>query len=142
MKTAEIRPFDTSSPASRLPASDEIARIIVAAKHFGLALQPWDGKTTELEIRLPAMVVIEGRLLTPDRRPAGDVVVKSTWLTQGSDFYEIVDQFLDEKDYPPYWPKPVRSNAGGGFTLNGMPARIDPAASTINKQKVELSIEN
>jgi beta-lactamase regulating signal transducer with metallopeptidase domain/protocatechuate 3,4-dioxygenase beta subunit len=105
-----------------LPAGDEVTRIVVAAKHFGLALQPWDGKPTKLEIRLPAMVLIEGRLLGPDRRPAADVVVKGTWLTRGSDSWTTVDQFLDEKDYPPYWPRPVRSDEHGGFTLNGVPA--------------------
>ncbi len=92
----------------------------MAAKHFGLARQSWDGKAAELEIHLPAMVLIEGRLLAPDRSPAADVVVKLTDLNRGKEHWGI-DQFLAEKDYPPYWPRPVRTGPNGGFTLTGMP---------------------
>ncbi len=105
-----------------MPAGNEAGRVVVAAKHFGLALQSWDGKAAELDIHLPAMVVIDGRLLTPDRGPAADVVVTATYLNQGKNDYRGVDQFLAEKDYPPYWPRPVRTNSTGGFTLTGMPA--------------------
>ncbi len=105
-----------------LPVGDEVCRIVAVAKHFGLVIQLWDRKASELEIRLPSMVLIEGRLLTPDRTPAADVVVKAIYLSRGKDYYPIVDQFLAEKDYPPYWPRPARSNAQGEFTLDGVPA--------------------
>jgi hypothetical protein len=104
-----------------MPASNEVGRVVAMARHFGLALESWDGKAGELEIHLPAMVLIEGRLLTPDRRPAADVVVKATYLNRGKDYDAGADRYLAEKDYPPYWPRPVRSNAQGEFTLTGMP---------------------
>jgi beta-lactamase regulating signal transducer with metallopeptidase domain/protocatechuate 3,4-dioxygenase beta subunit len=110
--------LDRQSP----PAADEIGRIVAAARHFGLAIQSWDGKATELEIRLPTMVVIEGRLLSPDRTPAADVLVKAVGLFRGTEHLMGGDQSLAENDYPPYWPQPVRSNADGGFTLTGMPS--------------------
>ena len=82
---------------------------MVAAKHLGLAVQSWDGKATELEIRLPRMVLIEGRLLTPDVGRQAMCVVKAPF-SAGKKLLSMVDRFLDAKDYPPYWPRPVRSN--------------------------------
>lgn len=108
--------------AEPIPPGDETARIVTAAKHLGLSMQFWDGKAGELEIRLPPMVLIDGRLLTPDRTGAADVVVKAIFLSRDKDYFPAVDQFLPEKDYPPYWPKPVRTDSGGGFILEGIPA--------------------
>jgi len=79
--------------------------------------------TGDLEVRLPKAVPIQGHLLTPKGTPAAGalVTVRGAYLPADHTLLAVPRDMADE-NLPEYWPKRIRTDADGAFTLTGMPA--------------------
>lgn len=79
--------------------------------------------TGDLEVRLPEAVPIRGHLLTPKGKPVAGalVTVRGAYVPADETLLAVPRDMADE-NLPEYWPKPVRTDADGAFTLTGMPA--------------------
>jgi hypothetical protein len=83
---------------------------------------PTPGRWTgDLEVRLPEAVSIRGHLLTPKGKPAaGALVTARGAFVRADETLLAVPRDMADENWPEYWPKPVRTNAEGVFTLTGM----------------------
>jgi hypothetical protein len=82
---------------------------------------------SDATVTLASEVPIHGRLLTPAGTPAAEVRVlldgfhndsaKEAW---GS----YAGLFESDDELPAYWPRPVKTDAGGQFTLQGIPRDV------------------
>lgn len=95
------------------------ADIVVRAEGLGMAFFDWKGNE-EVKIEVAKGVAVKGRLLAPDGRPASGVTVQSTWISSDVGYLSIsID--APEKELPGCWPRPVRTDAEGIFTVSGIP---------------------
>jgi len=79
--------------------------------------------TGDLEVRLAEAVPIHGHLLTPKGKPVAGalITVRGAHVPADETLLAVPGDMADE-DLPEYWPKSVRTDANGAFTLTGMPA--------------------
>ncbi len=133
--------FDMPIPPAR--PKDSSPGLIVAADGFGLSApiaptailrfnsglitrrgnstsERWTG---DLEVRLSEAVPIQGHLLTPRGTPAAGalVTVRGAYVPADEMLLAVPRDIADE-NLPEYWPKSIRTDADGAFTLTGMPA--------------------
>lgn len=134
--------FDLPIPPAR--PKDSSPGLIVAADGFGLTApiaptailcfnsgfttrlgnstrERWTG---DLEVRLPKAVSIQGHLLTPKGTPAAGalVTVRGAYVSADRTLLAVPRDMADE-NLPEYWPKRIRTDSDGAFTLTGMPPK-------------------
>jgi beta-lactamase regulating signal transducer with metallopeptidase domain len=103
---------------------DSRREINLLARAPGLGIRPQWIKADDapVTLRLPAEVVIRGRLLTPGGMPAQGVRVTLDGFIydqHSDDMY--IGPIPPEKQVPSYWPAPRTTDADGKFTLEGVP---------------------
>jgi beta-lactamase regulating signal transducer with metallopeptidase domain len=96
-------------------------KAVAVASGYGLASQVWKDDGQEMKIVMPKAVSIQGRLLTANGTPAAEAVIMAIQVG-GYDSGVGISQDTPESDLPPYWPRPLKTDADGRFTLAGMPA--------------------
>jgi hypothetical protein len=96
-------------------------KAVAIAKGYGLASQGWKDPAREIEIRMPKAVTVRGRLLTSNGTPAAGAVVKALSFGNYKEGTGI-QRDTPDNDIPGYWPRPVKTDTDGRFTLAGAPA--------------------
>jgi isopenicillin-N N-acyltransferase-like protein len=94
--------------------------VVVVAKGLAVGYRSWEPTAEAMEFRLPKAVPVRGRLLGPEGKPAEDVLVNVMWFAADDRYLSVLPN-LAEEDLPEYWPRPVRSDGEGAFTLSVMP---------------------
>jgi hypothetical protein len=123
-------PLDPGRPGFMAPYRPQL---LVVAEGFGLGYQRlqlvddvWEAvdppsrqPVEDLRIRLPKMVPVRGRLIAPDGTAVEGVAVKVRFIAFKD--YSLKACHCND-DFPEYWPRSVRTDAQGSFTLRGVPA--------------------
>ena len=96
--------------------------LVARATGLGILSQSIKPDDATVTLRMPAEVVIHGRLLTPGGSPAQGVrVTLNGFYNDQQPGGMYVGLHPPEKEVPPYWPTPPATDADGKFTLEGVP---------------------
>ncbi|MGC8643839.1 MAG: M56 family metallopeptidase, partial [Isosphaeraceae bacterium] len=118
--------------AEHAPGTETPTQLIVKSKGFGLGTRLFMRKPmpTEATITLAPEVPIHGRLLTPAGRLASGVRVLLDGFQGDSSKSpdEMVGAYAGlkdkDEDLPEYWPRSVKTDADGRFTISSVPPDI------------------
>jgi beta-lactamase regulating signal transducer with metallopeptidase domain len=105
---------------------NSMAQLFVSAPGFGYGSHPVQASGAEIDARitLAPQVLIQGRLLTPAGAPAAGVrVVLNGFHSDSNRNQEGIYPGLTASDdaLPAYWPRPLKTDGNGRFTIQGVP---------------------
>jgi beta-lactamase regulating signal transducer with metallopeptidase domain len=127
----------------RYERTERAAAVLLArAPGTGMVSEMVELGASGVTIRLEPEAVIRGRLLAPSGMPAAGVLVSLngfTRLRRGADDQGMHLGFIEPGDeVPAYWPAPRKTDAGGRFTLEGLPRE---AFATLDFRHPEYAVD-